>query len=115
MARTDKVRTVKAIPTKIEFITVGENPYKLKKIKLTVDEFEAIRLADFEGKSHEEAAKLMNVSRPTFSRIVEKGRKKVSEFIVEGKKLVIEGGNFEVLNENKKEAAVSTAAYKAKY
>lgn len=106
---------MKAIPTKTEFRTAGEHPDKLKKIELTVDEFEAIRLADFEEESHEEAPKLMNLSRPNFSRIVETARKKVSEFIVEGKKLVIEGGNFKVLDENKKEAAVNTAAYKTKY
>lgn len=110
MARTDKVRTVKSIPKKLEFRPAGESPYKLKKVGLTVDEYEAIRLADFEGKSHEDAAKLMSISRPTFSRIVEKARKKISEFIVEGKKLVIEGGHFEVLHDTKKEAAVTITA-----
>jgi predicted DNA-binding protein (UPF0251 family) len=99
MARTDKLRVVRSTPTQSEFKPSGIPSARLKKIGLTLDEYEAIRLADFEGFSHEDAARLMNISRPTFSRVVEKARRKLSEFIVEGKKLVIEGGNVEIVQE----------------
>jgi len=57
-------------------------------------EYEAIRLADNDGLDHKEAAKAMGVSRPTFTRTIEKARKKVAEAIVGVKELVIEGGNY---------------------
>lgn len=59
---------------------------------LTIDELEAMRLADLEGLGQEEAARRMNVSRPTFGRIVEQGRKKVASALVHGRGIGIEGG-----------------------
>lgn len=58
---------------------------------LTLDELEAIRLADLEGLGHEEAAQRMNVSRQTFGRIVEQARKKVAAALVNGRGIGIEG------------------------
>ena len=66
------------------------------EIMLTLDEFEALRLADFEGLYHEQAADRMNVSRQTFGRIVEAARKKLTQALVEGKTLNIEGGPIEM-------------------
>jgi predicted Zn-ribbon and HTH transcriptional regulator len=63
---------------------------------LTVDEFEAIRLADLEGLYQEQAAREMNVSRQTFGRIIESAHRKVAEALVKGKALKIEGGDFEM-------------------
>jgi len=68
----------------------------LEEVVLTVDEFEAIRLADLEGFYQEEAAQKMKVSRQTFGRIVESAHKKVAEALVQGKALKIEGGDFEM-------------------
>lgn len=68
----------------------------LKEVILTVDEFEAIRLADLENLYQEQAAEKMNVSRQTFGRIIESARKKVAEALVQGKALKIEGGEFEM-------------------
>jgi len=65
-------------------------------ITLNLDELEAIRLADLEGIYQEQAAEKMGVSRPTFARILESGRKKVAEALVNGKGLVIEGGPVEM-------------------
>ena len=59
---------------------------------LTIDELEAIRLADLEGLAHEAAARRMNVSRPTFGRIVEGARRKVAEALVNGRGIGFEGG-----------------------
>ncbi len=59
---------------------------------MSLDEFEAIRLGDLEGLYQEEAAELMKVSRPTFSRIIDSAHRKVADALVHGKALRIEGG-----------------------
>jgi hypothetical protein len=61
-------------------------------VLLTLDEYEAIRLADLEGLYQEQAAARMKVSRQTFGRIVETARRKVADVLVHGKTLRIEGG-----------------------
>lgn len=61
---------------------------------LLIEEFESIKLCDYSGLRQEEAAIRMDISRPTFTRIYENARKKVAEAFVEGKALIIEGGNF---------------------
>ena len=63
---------------------------------MTVDEFEAIRLADFEGLYQDQAAGKMNISRQTFGRVIDSGHKKVAEVLVKGKALRIEGGEIEM-------------------
>jgi predicted DNA-binding protein (UPF0251 family) len=68
----------------------------LQHIELTVDELEAVRLADLEGLYQEEAAARMNVSRQTFGRIVEAAHKKIADALVNGKALSIQGGPVEV-------------------
>jgi predicted DNA-binding protein (UPF0251 family) len=73
----------------------------LEEVSLTVDEFEAIRLADLESLYQEQAAERMNVSRQTFGRIIGSGRKKVAEALVKGKALKIEGGEFEMAAQRK--------------
>ena len=57
---------------------------------LTQDEIEAIRLADFEGLYQEEAAREMEVSRPTFSRILNSARKKIANALIQGKAIEIQ-------------------------
>ena len=68
----------------------------LEEVVLTVDEFEAVRLADLDGLYQEQAAEKMKVSRQTFGRIIEAAHKKVAEALVKGKALKIEGGEFEM-------------------
>lgn len=70
----------------------------LKRIELTLDEYEAIRLADYDGLEHLEAAEQMNISRSTFTRLIEKARHKVAEVVVDGREMVIEGGNIDLVN-----------------
>ncbi|MEA3317494.1 MAG: DUF134 domain-containing protein [Bacteroidota bacterium] len=64
-------------------------------VSLQYEEYEAIRLADYENLSQAQAAIKMDVSRPTFTRIYEKARKKFAEALVDGKSLTIEGGDVE--------------------
>ncbi|NJK95107.1 MAG: DUF134 domain-containing protein [Bacteroidales bacterium] len=56
------------------------------------EEYEAIRLCDYELHGQVEAAKLMEVSRPTFTRIYESARRKVAQAFAEGKPVIFEGG-----------------------
>ena len=95
MPRPKKNRKVHEPPLFVEFKPVGIQGSLLDKIVLTIDEYEAFRLADYEGLSQEEAAEEMEISRPTFARLIESARKKVAESIVRGKKLIISGGNVE--------------------
>lgn len=62
-------------------------------VKLLLEEFEAIKLADYEKLSQAEAAVHMDVSRPTFSRIYESARGKIAKALMEPNSIVIEGGN----------------------
>ena len=83
-------------PTCRLFKPAGIPARVLEKISLTVDELEALRLADYEGLYHEQAAVMMNVSRQTFGRIVAKARSRVATALIENKALNIGGGVFEV-------------------
>jgi predicted DNA-binding protein (UPF0251 family) len=67
----------------------------LEPVTLLFEEYEAVRLADYVGLSHQEAARQMNVSRPTFTRVYEKARQTLSAALVEGKALLIDGGNYQ--------------------
>jgi predicted DNA-binding protein (UPF0251 family) len=68
--------------------------HDLEPVILLLEEYEAIRLTDYEGMSQEQAAEKMNVSRPTFTRIYEQARRSVAKAMVEGKAFFIEGGDF---------------------
>jgi predicted DNA-binding protein (UPF0251 family) len=68
----------------------------LTRLNLLYEELEALRLADLEGLTQEEAAALMSVSRSTFQRIVAQARHRVAHALVEGHALQIEGGTFTV-------------------
>ncbi len=78
------------------FKPAGARLTGLVEVVLTVDEFEAVRLKDFLGIGQEEAAKKMNVSQPTFSRILESARKKIADALVNGKAIRIEGGTYKM-------------------
>ena len=101
MARPRNCRRVGSMPQSDYFKPRGIPLSMLEEVVLTVDEFEAVRLADFEGLYQEQAAGKMRVSRPTFARIVESAHKKVAEALVQGKALKIEGGEFEMVSMRK--------------
>jgi len=88
-----KIRNVLYPPGILHFKPVGVSKQS-SSVFLTIDEYEAIRLADYEKLKQEEAAKRMNISRPTFTRLIDSARKKISEAIVNGKAIKIEGGSF---------------------
>ena len=66
-------------------------------VRMTLDEYEALRLLDSEGLTQEQCAVRMNVSRPTVTAIYESARRKVAEVLVHGKRLLITGGCCELV------------------
>jgi uncharacterized protein len=67
---------------------------ELEISQLSMGEYEAMRLYDIEGLDQTQAAEMMNISRPTFGRIIASAHKKVAEALVYGKAIRIGGGNF---------------------
>lgn len=78
------------------FKPAGVPRKELEEVKIGHDEVEALRLKDSEGLTQKAAAEKMDVSQPTFSRLLKEARKKVAEAVSEGKSLVIEGGHYRV-------------------
>lgn len=92
MARPKKCRRVCQEPKYTVFLP--DEVTKVETIDLTVDEYEVIRLVDYEKHTHEECAQIMSISRTTVTEIYESARLKISDAIVNGKKLSIRGGNY---------------------
>jgi len=99
MSRPKKGRCINCTPDTLYFKPRGVPLVDLEEISLNIDELEALRLADYEGLYHEEAAKQMNISRATFGRILDGARQKTAGAILHGNALKIEpnvkenGGN----------------------
>ena len=85
-------RWIAATPGAAVFKPAGVPVRDLATVEMTLDEFEAIRLADLEGLYQEDAAERMRISRATFGRILESAHRKVGEALVLGRALRIEGG-----------------------
>ena len=92
MARPPCPRRVASRPRFGYFKPAGVPLRRLEETALSVDELEALRLADLEGLYQDEAARRMGISRATFARIVEASRRKVAEALVDGRALRIVGG-----------------------
>jgi predicted DNA-binding protein (UPF0251 family) len=69
---------------------------ELEEVRLSLEEIEAVRLKDLEGLDQETGAVRMNVSRPTFQRVLASARQKIADALLNGKGISIEGGNFEI-------------------
>ena len=84
----------------VYFKPAGVPACTLEQVTLTLDEVEALRLADLQGLYQEPAAEQMKISRPTFTRIIEVARRKVAEALIHGKALRLEGGAVVIKGEN---------------
>lgn len=94
MPRPQRCRRVCAEPQFVCFSPEGvEQP---EVTLLSVDEYEVIRLVDYEKKSHEQCAAVMDISRTTVTEIYEKARYKIAECLVQGRQLSISGGNYKI-------------------
>ena len=94
--RPVKWRNVCSLPDSNRFGPLDLNADDANCIRMTVDEYEAIRLIDFEGFTQEECAKQMNVARTTVQGIYAEARKKIARSLVDGKLLLIEGGEYKL-------------------
>ena len=96
MSRPKRKRNISRPPIMEGFKPFGIAMKDLEPIILLFEEYEAIRLKDYEGLSQLEASEKMNVSRPTLTRIYESARSSISKAFIEGKAIFIEGGNYEM-------------------
>ncbi|MDB1124725.1 DUF134 domain-containing protein [Vibrio algarum] len=90
MARPKKCRRICGRPAHSCFKPNGIPLGKLKQVEILPEEFEALRLADFENMSQQQAADQMGVSRQTFGNIINRARFKVASSLVEGNALVLD-------------------------
>ncbi len=94
MARPTKWRKVENIPSITHFVPSDTEGYEDGGNVLKLEELEAVRLKDLLGLEQEECAEKMEVSRPTFQRILIAAREKIADSLVHGKSIHIEGGHF---------------------
>lgn len=92
MPRKRKKRKIRAYPEAGYFKPKGVLSRFLEEVKLGVDEIEALRLVDLLSLGQVEAAGKMKVSQSTIQRILKSARKKISEALVFGKAIKVEGG-----------------------
>lgn len=99
MPRPQRRRRICALPVAREFVPEraegGCGP-----VVLQLDEYEAIRLLDLEGMTQEQCAAQMAVARTTVTAIYESARRKLADAVVNGKRLVIQGGNYRLCEES---------------
>ncbi|MGQ4873145.1 MAG: DUF134 domain-containing protein [Promethearchaeia archaeon] len=93
MGRRTRMRYVKRTPDNFYFKSSISSPDEV--IILTLAEFESMRLKHYLKLTQSEAANIMNVSQPTFSRILDMAHQKVTKALIEGKEIRIFGGNVE--------------------
>ena len=94
MARPTKWRKIENVPAIAYFVPSDKEIAEVSENILKLEELEAIRLKDLEGLEQGECADKMEVSRPTFQRILLSARETIADCLVNGKTIHIEGGNF---------------------
>lgn len=93
MGRQTSMRYVKNPPNNFYFPSEKTEPSIEDFVGLTVAEFEAMRLKHYISLNQKDSAENMNVSQPTFSRILDKAHQKVTQALIEGKDIRVYGGN----------------------
>jgi predicted DNA-binding protein (UPF0251 family) len=94
MPRPRRRRRVCELPKRNLFGPLKGSVDENQIITLSIDEYEAIRLIDFEGLNQEECAERMDVARTTVQGIYTSARKKIAQSLVEGLLIKIEGGDY---------------------
>ena len=97
MPRPKIRRRIRFMPEVTYFKPAGIPMANLNETILTVDEYEAIRLIDLEGTEQSKAGKKMKISQPTLSRLLKNARKKLSDAIINGKAIKIQGGTYKMV------------------
>ena len=94
MPRPQKRRQIRSWPGADYFKPRGVPLAELEISQLSIDEYEAMRLYDVIGLDQARAAEMMNISRPTFGRIITSAHKKVAEALLYGRAIQIGGGSY---------------------
>lgn len=100
MARPRKWRRVCNLPESNRFGPLDPAKEKMPTVTMTVDEYETVRWIDLEGLTQEECASQMNIARTTVQGIYNDARRKLAESLVEGKMLLISGGQYQLCEES---------------
>lgn len=106
MPRPSRTRRIFECPQYLEFAPVDDASHDI--VTLTMDEYEVIYLVDYEHQTHVECAKCMDISRTTVTEIYERARFKIADSIVNGKRILIAGGNYRISD------VEESACYKSK-
>ena len=93
--RPKKVRYIQSMPKTLQFSPRGR-PGRPEEVELTIDQFEALKLADFQGFSQSEGAMAMQLSRPSFGRLLREARRLIADGLVNGKILKIRQGDVQI-------------------
>ena len=94
MPRPVKWRKIEKMPAVMQFYPQVKDPGSAEENVLKLEEIEAVRLKDLEGLEQGECADRMEVSRPTFQRVLNSAREKIADSLVNGKAIRIEGGKY---------------------
>ena len=97
VGRPKKKRKIQKMPKTLQFSPRGKAG-RPEEVVISLDEFEAVKLADYQGLDQENGAKAMGISRPSFGRIIRGARKKIAQALVDGKIIRISGGAVHVLS-----------------
>ena len=97
MVRPKRIRRISFKPEVTYFKPAGIPITELEEVVLTFDELEALRLMNIEEIEQKEVAKKMDISQPTLSRLVQSARKKVTEAIINGYAIKVQGGHFKMV------------------
>ena len=100
MPRPQKCRRICSPPVKSSFHADDESS-RGRVVEITLEEYETIRLIDYEGMTQEECAAQMLVARTTVQRIYNSARKKLADFVLNGGSLKIFGGNYQICGNEK--------------
>jgi predicted DNA-binding protein (UPF0251 family) len=115
MSRPRKYRKICSIPLQNEFGPIIKDFQEEEVIVMTLDEYEAIRLIDFEGLDQQGCAEHMMVARTTVQKIYNEARKKLAIVIVEGHMLRIEGGDYRLCEDALKASACSNCRRRLRF
>lgn len=96
MSRPMKQRRICCLPKRNRFGPLDSRKKQSETVVMTLDEYETIRLIDFEQLNQEECAKRMNVARTTVQGIYSEARSKLADSLVNGKMILIHGGKYEM-------------------
>ena len=99
MSRPRKTRKICYPPKMKGFKPFGLPMCEIENVKLTFEEYESIKLINYEMLSQDQASEQMNISRPTFTRLYNKALKSIAKAFVEGNAILFEGGDYELDNE----------------